>query len=164
MRDAVEGSQREPSSEAEAAPRSEGSVDGPHCVRGPRVGFPWVLYFLPDLKEAVGLRGPSCLTCVRVFQGDLSIPIRVSLIVVPDSSPRGFGRVKGFGQRVFQRFPPMTRSIGAALPPGAPVCLPDGCDDSSVWAGRQRRGASRRAPFCFILGTRCIRVLSGPGR
>ena len=49
--------------------------------------------------------GPVALTCVCVFQSDFSTPIRVSLIVVPDSSPRGFGRVKGFGQRVFRRFP-----------------------------------------------------------
>ena len=34
---AVEGSRREPSSEAETTPRSEGSVDGPHRVGGPRV-------------------------------------------------------------------------------------------------------------------------------
>ena len=32
---------------------------------------------------------------------------RVSLIVVPDSSPRGFGRVNGFGQRVFRQFSPL---------------------------------------------------------
>ena len=46
--------------------------------------------------------GPVALTGVCVFKGDLSTPIRVSLIVVPDSSPRGFGRVRGFGQRVIQ--------------------------------------------------------------
>ena len=34
---AVERSRREPSSEAETTPRSEGSVDGPHRVGGPCV-------------------------------------------------------------------------------------------------------------------------------
>ena len=34
---AVEGSRREPSSEAETTPQSEESVDGPHRVGGPRV-------------------------------------------------------------------------------------------------------------------------------
>ena len=52
--------------------------------------------------------GPVALTCVCVFQGDLSTPIRVSLIVVPDSSPRGFGRVKGFDQRVVSAISPLT--------------------------------------------------------
>jgi len=33
----------------------------------------------------VGLRGLSRLTCVCVFQSDLSTPIKVSLIVVPNS-------------------------------------------------------------------------------
>ena len=33
---------------------------------------------------AAGLRGLGRLTCVCVFQSDLSTPIRVSLIVVPD--------------------------------------------------------------------------------
>ena len=50
--------------------------------------------------------GPVALTRVCVFQSDLSTPIRVSLIMLPDSSPRGFGRVKGFGQRVIRQFPP----------------------------------------------------------
>ena len=33
----------------------------------------------------MGLRGLSRLTCVCVFLGDLSTPIRVFLIVVPDT-------------------------------------------------------------------------------
>ena len=56
MRGAVEGSRREPSSEAETAPRSEVSVDGPHRVGGPRV---WASLspFLSSRSE--GGRGPS---------------------------------------------------------------------------------------------------------
>ena len=50
--------------------------------------------------------GPVALTYVFVFESGFSASIRVSLIVAPDSSPRGFGRVKGFGQRVFRRFLP----------------------------------------------------------
>jgi len=34
----------------------------------------------------VGLHGPSCLTCVCVFQGDLSTSIRAPLIMVSDKS------------------------------------------------------------------------------
>ena len=55
----------------------------------------------------MGLRGLSRLIgslCV-FFKSGLSTTIRVSLIVAPNSSPRGFGRVDGFGQRVFLRFP-----------------------------------------------------------
>ena len=63
--------------------------DRPAGSRGMRIGrtlgffesFP----FLPDGKQAVGLRGLSRLTCVCIFQSDLSTPIRVSLIVVPNS-------------------------------------------------------------------------------
>src|SRR6185312_14951707 len=36
---AVEGLGREPSSEAEIAPRVRGGLDGPHCVRGLRIGL-----------------------------------------------------------------------------------------------------------------------------
>ena len=36
----------------------------------------------------MGLRGLSRLKCVCVFQSDLSTPIRVSLIVVPDNTVR----------------------------------------------------------------------------
>ena len=58
----------------------EGDANGPHA------GLLWVLSFLPYGKQAVGLRGLSRLTCVCVFQSDLSTTIRVSLIVVPDRS------------------------------------------------------------------------------
>ena len=55
----------------------------------------------------MGLRGLSRLIgSLFFFKSGLSTPIRVSLIVAPDSSPRGFGRVDGFGQRVFLRFFP----------------------------------------------------------
>ena len=52
---------------------------------GRTLGFFESFSFISDGKQAVGLRGLSRLTCVCVFQGDLSTPIRVSLIVVPDS-------------------------------------------------------------------------------
>ena len=39
MRGAVEGLGREPSSEAEIALRVRGGLEGPHCVRGPRIGL-----------------------------------------------------------------------------------------------------------------------------
>jgi len=52
------------------------------------------LLFVPDDEEAMGLRGPSCLTCVRVFQGDLSTPIRAPLIMVPDTLLLIFGQEK----------------------------------------------------------------------
>ena len=54
----------------------------------------------------MGLRGLSRLIGSLCFKSGLSTTIRVSLIVAPDSSPRGFGRVMGFGQRVIQRFFP----------------------------------------------------------
>ena len=38
-RGAVEGPDGEPSSEVEFAPRVRGGSDGPHYVRGPRIGF-----------------------------------------------------------------------------------------------------------------------------
>ena len=69
---------------------------------GRTLGFFESFSFFQIWKEAVGLRGLSRLTCVCVFQSDLSTSIRVSLIVAPDNSPRGFGRVRGFGQRVIR--------------------------------------------------------------
>ena len=59
---------------------SRGDANGPHA------GMKLVLYIFPDWGEAVGLHGPSCLTCVRIFQGDLSTPIRAPLIMVSDST------------------------------------------------------------------------------
>ena len=50
--------------------------------------------------------GLVVLSGVCAFKNGLSTPIRVSLIVAPDSSPRGFGRVMGFVQRVIRRFLP----------------------------------------------------------
>ena len=52
---AVEGSRREPSSEAETTPWSEESVDGPHRVGGPRV-LASLSPFLSSRSE--GVRGP----------------------------------------------------------------------------------------------------------
>ena len=48
--------------------------------------------------------GLVAFTGICVFKAILVPPIRVSLIVAPDSSPRGFGRVMGFVQRVIRRF------------------------------------------------------------
>ena len=47
---------------------SEGGADGPHCVRGLRAGLLWVLSFLPDWKEAIGLRGLGFPACVCIFR------------------------------------------------------------------------------------------------
>ena len=91
-----------PSSEAEIC-----SVGLRGVRMGHMLGFIESFPFFRIWKEAGGLRGPSCLNMCFVFlKVVFSTTIRVSLIVVPDSSPRGFGRVRGFGQRVFQRFFP----------------------------------------------------------
>ena len=96
------GSRWEPSSETEITPRVQGGCGWAAC---------WASLspFLSSRLE--GGRRPSWAQlpnmCLR-FQGDFSTPVRVPLIVVPDSSPRGFGRVRGFGQRVFRRFYPLT--------------------------------------------------------
>ena len=39
LRGAVEGLGVRPSSEAGIVPRVRGGLDGPHCVRGPRIGL-----------------------------------------------------------------------------------------------------------------------------
>ena len=56
-----------PSSEAEIVRRARG---GPEWdVNGPHAGLYCVLSFLPDWKEVVGFRGPSCLnTCLRSLE------------------------------------------------------------------------------------------------
>ena len=46
----------------------KGGADELHRVLGPRVGLFRVLSFLPDWKEAVGLRGTGCPACVCVFR------------------------------------------------------------------------------------------------
>ena len=85
--------------------------DRPAGLRGMRMGR--ILGFFESFPFfQIGRRpwafvGPVALTCVCIFlYGDLSTPISVSLIVVPDSSPRGFGRVMGFGQRVISAISP----------------------------------------------------------
>src|SRR6185437_13261455 len=96
----VQRAREGPSSEAEIVPRVRGGCEWAACCAS-------LSPFLSSGWEAG--RGPSWAQLsqqVFVFLGDLSTPIRVSLIVVPDSSPRGFGRVRGFGQRVIQRFFP----------------------------------------------------------
>ena len=79
MRGAVEGPGGNPRARQRSSRGPERGANGPHA------GLLWVLSFLPHWKEAVGLCGSSCLTCVCVFQSDLSTPIRVSLIVVSDN-------------------------------------------------------------------------------
>src|SRR6185437_6652068 len=86
------------SSEAEMRLRGRGGCEWATC---------WAS-LNPFLSSGFGRRlgafvGPVALTCVCVFESGLSNTIRVSLIVAPDSSPRGFGRVDGFGQRVIRR-------------------------------------------------------------
>ena len=76
---------------------------GPRGVRmGRMLGFFESFLFFQIGRRLWAFVGPVALTCVFIFESDLTTPIRVSLIVVPDNSPRGFGRVKGFGQRVFR--------------------------------------------------------------
>ena len=66
--------------------------------------------------------------------------------MVPDSSPRAFGRVRGFGQRVFGNFPLV------AFPPGTSGRLPGGYDNSSVGVVRlQKKYSEARTPFLFVL-------------
>ena len=86
---------------------------GRDCPASPRevrmgrmLGFFKSFTFFQIGRRLWAFVGPVALTRVCVFQSDFSITIRVSLIVVPDSSPRGFGRVKGFGQRVTRQFSP----------------------------------------------------------
>ena len=96
------GSRWEPSSETEITLRVRGGCGWAACWAS-------LTHFLPSRLE--GGRRPSWaqLPNMRLrFWGDFSTPIRVPLIVVPDSSPRGFGRVRGFGQRVFRQFYPLT--------------------------------------------------------
>ena len=75
------------------------------CV-GRVLGFLESFLFFEDGRRPWALVGPVCVTHVFHFSLGISPPIRVSLIMVPDSSPRGFGQVRGFDQRVFLRFPP----------------------------------------------------------
>ena len=95
------------------------------CPAGPRgvrmdhmLGFFESFTFFQIERRTWPFVGPVALTRVCVFQSDFSIMIRVSLIVVPDSSPRGFGRVKGFGQRVFRRFFPLDVIDRCSAPAG----------------------------------------------
>ena len=108
-----------PSSEAEIGHPLEGDADGPHA------GLRRVLPFPLNGKQAVGLRGLSRLIrCLCFFlKSGLSTTIRVSLIVAPDSSPRGFGRVMGFGQRVFRQFSPFD-VIGRCCAPARRTWVP----------------------------------------
>ena len=85
-----------PSSEAEMRGAVEGLDGGPRARRrspmGPRgVRIGRILGFFESSPfSQVGRRswafvGPVALTCALRFYGDLNTPIRVSLIVVPDT-------------------------------------------------------------------------------
>ena len=99
------------------------------------------------------------------FQSDLSTPIRVSLIVVPDSSPRGFGRVMGFGQRVISAIPPLTCLVKVVHLLGAPERGPGGCDNSSIGVVRLRGGyfEARALLFVCLKDKACPRAEGGQG-
>ena len=88
------------SSEAEITPRVRGGCGWAACWAS-------LSHFLSARLEGGRRLSWAQLPnmCLR-FYSDFSTPIRVPLIVVPDSSPRGFGRVMGFVQRVIRQFLP----------------------------------------------------------
>ena len=107
--------------------------------------------------------GSVVLSGVCVFKSGLSPPIRVSLIVAPDSSPRGFGRVDGFGQRVFLRFFPFD-VISQCLCIRQTHLSASPADVTTRRSGycAHRGSTSRRVPLClFVPGTRRVRALRG---
>ena len=68
---------------------------GPRGVRMGRVlGFFESFPFFQIGRRSWAFVGSVALTCVCVFWGDLSTPIRVSLIVVPDKPRRRFSQVQ----------------------------------------------------------------------
>ena len=75
------GSRWEPSSEAEIAPRVRGRMQV-----GRMLGFFESFPFFQIGGRPWAFVGPVALTCVCIFQGDLSTAIMVSLIVVPDTN------------------------------------------------------------------------------
>ena len=109
--------------------------------------------------------GPVALTCVCVFESGLSTPIRVSLIVVPDSSPRGFGRVMGFGQRVISAIPPLTCLVKVVHLLGAPERGPGGCDNTPVGIVRPwgEYFEARASLFVCLKDKMCPRAEGGQG-
>ena len=94
--------------------------------------------------------GSVVLSGVCVFKSGLSTPIRVSLIVVPDSSPRGFGRVMGFGQRVISATSPLTCLVKVVHLLGVPERGPGGCDNSSIGVVRLRGGYFEARALLFV--------------
>ena len=70
--------------------------------------------------------------------------------MVPDSSPRGFGRVKGFGQRVVSAISPESRSDEVVHLLGVPERGPDGCDNSLVGVVRLRGGYFEARASLFV--------------
>ena len=76
--------------------------------------------------------GSVVLSGVCVFKSGLSTLIGVSLIVVPDSSPRDFGRVMGFGQRVILTISPLACLVKVVHLLGVPKRGPGRCDNTSV--------------------------------
>ena len=75
---------------------------------GRMLGFIESFPFFQIGRRSWAFVGPVALTRVCVFQSDFSIMIRVSLIVVPDSSPRGFGRVNGIRPKGNSAISPLT--------------------------------------------------------
>ena len=108
--------------------------------------------------------GPVALTCV--FKSGLSTPIRVSLIVAPDSSPRGFGRVMGFVQRVIRRFLSLsTCLVKVAHLLGAPERGPGRCDNTPVGIVRPWGVyfEVRASLFVCLKDKTCLRAEGGQG-
>ena len=110
--------------------------------------------------------GLAVLSGVCVFKSGLSTPIRVSLIVVPDSSPRGFGRVMGFGQTVISAISPLTRLVKVVHLLGVPERGPGRCDNTSVgvvclWG---EYFEERALLFVCLKDKACPRAEGGPRR
>ena len=109
--------------------------------------------------------GLAVLSGICVFKSGLSTPIRVSLIVVPDSSPRGFGRVMGFGQRVISAIPPLTCLVKVVHLLGVPERGPGRCDNTSVGVVRPwgEYFEARASLFVCLKDKTCLRTEGGQG-
>ena len=83
MRGPLEGSRREPSSEAETTRGPRGAWMGRTVSVGRVFGLLEPFSFFQIGRRPWAFVGPVALTCVCVLWSGLSTPIRVSLIVVP---------------------------------------------------------------------------------
>ena len=84
--------------------------------------------------------------------------------MVPDSNLEALVESWDSAKGCFGDFPPLTLLVGVVHPPGAPGCRSSGRDNSSVEVVHlQGEYFEARALFCFVLGTRRVCVLSGPG-